>query len=87
MIKTGYYTKQQDKLVKTFKKTLQQYEPRLSTQYGEEFAKTINVDAMAYYIELIPRIPYDETALYRPIILLNAQLIAIVGQIQGGNEG
>jgi hypothetical protein len=87
MIKTGYYTKQQDKLVKTFKKTLQQYEPRLSTQYGEEFAKTINVDAMAYYIELIPRIPYYETALYRPIILLNAQLIAIVGQIQGGNEG
>ena len=34
---------------------------------------------MAYYIELIPRIPYYETALYRPIILLNAQLIAIVG--------
>jgi hypothetical protein len=53
----------------------------------EEFAKTINVDAMAYYIELIPRIPYYETALYRPIILLNAQLITIVGQIQGGNEG
>jgi hypothetical protein len=87
MIKTGYYTKQQDKLVKTFKKTLKQYEPRLSAQYGEEFAKTINADAIAYYIELIPRIPYYETALYRPIILLNAQLIAIVGQIQGGNEG
>jgi len=87
MIKTGYYTKQQDKLVKKFKKTLKRYEPRLSAQYGEEFAKTINVDAMAYYIELIPRIPYYETALYRPIILLNAQLIAIVGQIQGGNEG
>jgi len=49
--------------------------------------KTINVDAMAYYIELIPRIPYYETALYRPINLLNAQLIASVGQIQGGNEG
>ena len=42
MIKTGYYTKQQDKLVKTFKKTLKQYEPRLSAQYGEEFTKTIN---------------------------------------------
>ena len=33
---------------------------------------------MAYFIELIPRIPYYETAIYRPIILLNAQLIAIV---------
>jgi murein L,D-transpeptidase YafK len=87
MIETGYYTKQQDKLVKKFKKTLKRYELQLSAQYGEEFAKTINVDAMAYYIELIPRIPDDETALYRPIILLNAQLIAIVGQIQGGNEG
>ena len=87
MIETGYYTKQQDKLVKKFKRTLQQYEPRLSAQYGEEFARTVIIDAMAYYIELIPRIPYYETALYRPIILLNAQLIAIVGQIQGGNEG
>ena len=87
MIEIGYYTKHQDKLVKKFKKTLKRYEPRLSAQYGEKFAKTINVDAMAYYIELIPRIPYYETALYRPIILLNAQLIAIVGQIQGGNEG
>ncbi len=75
---TGYYTKQQDKLVKKFKKTLKQYEPRLSAQYGEEFARTVIIDAMAYYIELIPRIPYYETALYRPIILLNAQLIAIV---------
>ena len=87
MIETGYYTKQQDKLVKKFKKTLKRYEPQLSAQYGEEFAKTINVDAMAYYIELIPQIPYYETAFYRPIILLNAQLIAIVGQVQGGNEG
>jgi hypothetical protein len=78
MIKTGYYTKQQDQLVKKFKKTLQQYEPRLSAQYGEKFARTVIIDAMAYYIELIPRIPYYETALYRPIILLNAQLIAIV---------
>jgi hypothetical protein len=78
MIKTGYYTKQQDKLVNKFKKTLKRYEPRLSAQYGQTFAKTINVDAMAYFIELIPRIPYYETALYRPIILLNAQLIAIV---------
>jgi hypothetical protein len=78
MIETGYYTKQQDKLVKKFKKTLKRYEPRLSAQYGQTFAETINTDAMAYFIELIPRIPYYETAFYRPIILLNAQLIAIV---------
>jgi hypothetical protein len=87
MIETGYYTKQQGKLVRKFKKTLKRYEPRLSAQYGQTFAETINTDVVAYFIELIPRIPYYETALYRPIILLNAQLIAIVGQIQGGNEG
>lgn len=78
MIESGYYTKQQDKLVKKFKKTLKRYKPRLSAQYGETFAETINTDAMAYFIELIPRIPYYETAIYQPIILLNAQLIAIV---------
>jgi len=78
MIETGYYTKQQDKLVKKFKKTLKRFEPRLSAQYGQAFAETINTEALAYFIELIPRIPYYETAFYRPIILLNAQLIAIV---------
>ena len=78
MIETGYYTTQQDKLVKKFKKTLKRYEPRLSAQYGQTFAETINTDAMAYFIELIPRIPYYETPFYRPIILLNAQLIAFV---------
>jgi hypothetical protein len=78
MIETGYYTTQQDKLVKKFKKTLKRYEPRLVEQYGQTFAETINTEAMAYFIELIPRIPYYETPFYRPIILLNAQLIAIV---------
>ena len=87
MIETGCYTKKQDKLVKKFKKTLKRYQPRLAAQYDEAFAETINFDDMAYYIELIPRIPYYETALYRPIILLNTQLIAIVGQIRGGSEG
>jgi hypothetical protein len=38
MIETGYYTNQQDKLVKKFKKTLKRYEPRLTAQYGETFA-------------------------------------------------
>jgi len=78
MIEKGYYTNQQDELVKKFKKTLKRYEPRLSAQYGQTFAETIKAEAMAYFIDLIPRIPYYETAIYRPIILLNAQLIAIV---------
>ena len=78
MIETGYYTKQQDKLVNKFEKTLKRYEPRLSAEYGETLAETVSAEAMTYFIELIPRIPYYETALYRPIILLNAQLIAIV---------
>jgi hypothetical protein len=78
MIETGYYSNQQDKLVKKFRKSLKRYEPRLAAQCGETFAETISTEAMAYFIELIPRIPYYETAIYRPIILLNAQLIAIV---------
>jgi hypothetical protein len=78
MIETGYYTNQQDKLVKKFKKILKRYEPRLSAQYGQNFAETVSTDAMAYFIELVPRIPYYETPFYRPIILLNAQIIAIV---------
>ena len=78
MIKTGYYANQQDKLVKKFEKTLKRYEPRLAAQYGQTFAETISTEAMTYFIELIPRIPCYDTAFYRPIILLNAQLIAIV---------
>jgi hypothetical protein len=78
MIETGIYTNQQDKLMKKFQKTLKRYKPRLVAQYGQAFAETINTEAMAYFIELIPRIPYYETPFYRPIILLNAQLIAIV---------
>ena len=48
MIETGYYTKQQNKLVKKFKKTLKRYKPRLSAQYGETLTKIIIIDAMAY---------------------------------------
>lgn len=78
MIKTGYYTNHEEKLVRNFEKTLGRYEPRLSAQYGEAFAKQVSTDALAFFIELIPRIPYYETRLYRPIILTNAELIAIV---------
>jgi len=78
MIKTGYYTDQQDKLVKQFKKLLKRYEVELSAQYNEELAKKITSEAITQYIELIPRIPYYETPLYRPIILLNSQLVAII---------
>jgi hypothetical protein len=67
MIETGYYTKHQDKLVRKFKKTLKRYEPRLSAQYGQTFAKTIHTDAMAYYEHWL------ETTLYhrgRPMCVL-----------------
>jgi len=78
MIKTGYYTDQQDKLVKQFKKLLKRYEVELSALYNEELAKKITSEAITQYVELIPRIPYYETPLYRPIILLNSQLVAII---------
>ena len=78
MIKTGYFTTQQDKLVKQFKKLLNRYEVELSELYGRAFAEKIATEAMSQFIELIPRIPYYETPLYRPIILLNSKLIAII---------
>ena len=78
MIKTGCYTDQQEKLVNQFKKLLKRYEVELSALYDEALAKKITSEAITQYIELIPRIPYYETPLYRPIISLNAQLIAII---------
>ena len=78
MIQTGYYTNKEDALVRKFKKLLKRYEKPLSAQYGAAFAQQIKIDAITNFIELIPRIPHYETRIYRPIILLNAQLIAIV---------
>ena len=78
MIKEGYYLKQKEKLVKTFKKTLRRYDKKLSAQYGIEFSKTIQQNALVYFVELIPNIPYYEAASYQTIILLNAQIIAII---------
>lgn len=82
MIKTGYYTNRQNKLIKQFKKLLIRYLFILTEQYGKDFAATIAADATAMYLELIPRIPYYETPLYRPIILLNSRLIAIIKAMQ-----
>lgn len=78
MIEAGYYTKHEEKLVKRFEKMLDRYEPWLSSQFGDRFAHQIRADALAFFRELIPRIPYYDAPLYRPIILVNAQLIAIV---------
>lgn len=65
-------------MLKKFEKTLAKFEKRLTVEYGEDFTKLIIKDSRNYFIELIPRIPYYNTAIYRPIILFNAQLIAIV---------
>jgi hypothetical protein len=86
MIATGYYTRHEKRLVRKFNKTLDRYQPRLSAQFGNECANQIRADALAFFRELIPRIPYYETPLYRPIILTNAELIAIVSAMkQHGN--
>ncbi len=78
MIKQGYYSDKQEKLVKKFKKTLNRYNKRLSLQYGPEFSKTIQDDAMENFKELIPNIPHYKAASYQEIILINAQIIAIM---------
>ncbi len=78
MIKTGYYIDKSDKLVKKLKKTLRRYDRRLSARQGKEFSKTVQQKALAHFEELIPTIPFYNAASYQEIILLNAQLIAIV---------
>jgi hypothetical protein len=80
--KTGYYTDRRNKLIKQFRQLLISYSLVLTEQYGKDFAATIASDATAIYFELIPRIPYYETPLYRPIILLNSRLIAIIKAMQ-----
>ena len=78
MIKKGYYINQEKKLLKQFEKTLSRYDKKLSAQYGADFSKTIRETAIVYFIELIPNIPFYEAASYQAIIIINAQLIAIV---------
>lgn len=78
MIKKGYYINQKAKLIKMLKKTLKRYDKRLTAQYGIEFSRTIQKNALEYFLELIPNIPHYEAATYQAIILLNAQIIAIL---------
>jgi hypothetical protein len=78
MIKTGYYVRKQAKLIRQFEKLMDRYEQPLIAMYGEPFAAAIRGEATELYIELIPRIPYYKTPLYRPIILLNSRLVAII---------
>ena len=53
-----------------FKKTLRRYDKKLSAQYGIEFSRTIQKDALVDFGELIPNIPYYDAASYQAIILL-----------------
>ncbi|MFC1539480.1 hypothetical protein ACFL6H_08650 [Candidatus Latescibacterota bacterium] len=78
MIKEGYYIKQKEKLLRKFKKTLKKYDKKLFTYYGEVFSKTIQKNALVYFEELIPKIPHYKATSYQSIILINAQIIAII---------
>ncbi|CAG22227.1 hypothetical protein PBPRB0354 [Photobacterium profundum SS9] len=50
----------------------------MSEQYGAEFAQQIIDDSRTYFDELIPNIPFYDAVSYQGIILLNAQVIAII---------
>ncbi len=78
MIEKGYYLNKKQKLIKQFKKTSQRYNDILSEQYGAQFAQQIIDDSRTYFDELIPNIPFYDAASYQGIILLNAQVIAII---------
>lgn len=78
MIKNGYYVDKKLKLRKKFKKTLQRYGEILSVRYGEDFSSEIEKRAVVYFEDLIPNIPFYQASSYQEIILLNAQIIAII---------
>ena len=78
MIEKGYYVNKRTSLSKRFKKTLKRYDKKLSAQYGVEFSKKIHENAISNFEELIPNIPYYQASTYQEIILLNAQIIAII---------
>lgn len=78
MIENGYYINKKEKLYKKLSKTLQRYNKILTARYGDEFSNYINKYAIAYFEELIPNIPFYQASSYQEIILLNAQIIAII---------
>jgi hypothetical protein len=78
MIENGYYIDKKVKLFKKFRKTLQRYNKILSARYGVAFSNKIQVHSLTYFEQLIPNIPFYQAASYQKIILINAQIIAII---------
>lgn len=78
MIEKGHYLNKKAKLFKKLKKTLQRYNKILSARYGVEFSNKIQEHAVVYFEELVPNIPFYQASSYQEIILLNAQIIAII---------
>ena len=78
MIEQGHYTDKKEKLMKKFKKTSQRYDVILSERYGYEFSNNVREDSLVYFEALIPNIPFYDASTYQEIILLNAQIIAII---------
>ena len=57
---------------------MNRYDKRLTAQYVLESSKTVRENAIRHFIDLIPNIPYYNVLSYREIILINAQIIAII---------
>lgn len=86
MIEAGYYTDKKEKLINKFKKTSQRYSDILSKRYSVEFADKITEDSLIYFEELIPNIPFYNVGSYQEIILLNAQVIAIIRAMEKNDK-
>jgi len=78
MIEKGHYVNKKTNIFKKLKKTLLRYDKILSARYGVDFSNKIQENAIVYFEKLIPNIPYYRASSYQEIILLNAQIIAII---------
>ena len=78
MIEQGYYLDKKETLLKKFKKTSQRYNDILSDRYGSNLSNKVQEESLIYFEALIPNIPFYDAASYQEIILLNAQIIAIL---------
>ena len=78
MKENGYYIGREKTLLRKLDKTLQRWKPKLVRCYGDELFPVVRKRAAAHFSSRIPNIPFYRAASYQEIILVNAQLIAII---------
>ena len=78
MKQKGYYVGREKTLLRKLDKTLLRWKRKLDRVYGVALFPAVRESTIRHFTELIPGIPWYRAASYQEIILVNAQLIAII---------